>query len=407
MISNNELKVTKAPVSYDLGSVSALNSASFSVRRDYVNYTSHDLYMKTQTNIPLVIEPNKNIAIARPGSFVEIKSTYTLSNSPSFMKTKELIETMTANGIIPSSDTTQMLNKMYEEIKRDARTRGYHNFSMSTVQYIDETELKGAITLFNRETDVLMSQTKEGIVMPHPNSTEGFNHVAIERNRDLHGFCGTFVRVIDNEQITPSLFYYSGKQIIEVPAVVDLKQQSGVYVTISSRRDMGLSITTEFMDFEVAQEKIGLYRTRDQAYNNGSPDELIKAEKLKIELLARERDEEIRRLRHADELARLEHEREVSRLKQDNAILKESLEIASARRSYEQDTRKHNIDQTRHQYEERKVYRDDYFDRREKKRKSKYEKSSTTMKVIGESLKYVPAIVLAGLGIYAATRDRG
>jgi hypothetical protein len=406
MITNDTIKISTAAVKYDDPGISGVVTASFTIRRDYTNHTPHDLFLKTQSNLPIVIEPMKSLIATRPGSFVEIKTTYIINSTGSFSKTKELLDSMKANNYILSADAAYMSEKMYDNVRKDPRYRAHNTFTMSTYQQVEENELKGSYVLYNRETDVLLALTKEAIMLPHPNSTEGFNHLAVERNQELHGFSGTFVRVIDNEQISPSLFYYSGKRIIEVPAIYDETQKSGVYVTISSKEDHKLSVKTEFMAFDEAEESIGLYRSRDQAYHHGCPEELIKADKIKAETLraqlereARERDEEIRRLKHADELYRIAHEREVSQLKQANTVLKESVEIASARRGFEADQRKDNFDRRKH-------VRDDYFDRREKKRKVKYEKQSTTMKVVGESLKYVPALVLAGLGIYAATRSR-
>lgn len=392
MINNPSVRALSPATTYVDETVGGVSPSSLCIKRDFTNYTGQDIYLKTQSNIPMVIPPTRNMLATRPHSHLEIRTTYTLNTSDAFVKTKNLIESIENNNIVLSGDARQFLTKMYEEVKRDHRTRSHNTFTMVAFQHIEDHEISACKTVYSRETDIIISFDRTGILAPHPNSNEGFNQMGVERNKELYGFAGTFVRVIDNERITPSWFYYSGRRVIEVPSVYEESRESGVYVSISSIDEGVLKIKSEFMSFEEAFEKIGLCRTQEEAIHCGDPSEVTRLETIRLQRIDREQQEQIRRLKHEDELHRLNYEREVNNLKQQNTVLKESIDIAAQRRDFA--------------YKDVATKRDDFYDRKKKKRQEKTEKQSATMKFVGETLKYVPAIAAACIGTWAVMRQR-
>lgn len=391
MIIEKDIKVVTPAVDYLNTTSSSFNTSGVSITVDFTNWTNRTIYLKTQTNVPIAIEPSMNTLSRDPQPHLEVRITYTLKTNGSFAKTKELMDNIIINDKILSSEARSFYEKMQQAIDLEPRVGMHHNFKFSAIRKVREGELANNKSVYLREADIVATYDKSVILKPHPNSNESFQQLDVEMNQSYQGLAGTFLRVIDNEQLVPVWYFYSGRQLIEVPPIYDESKESGVYVTISTKNEgHSLRVDTEFMTFKEAEEKIGLYKTKEEAMTYGNPLELIRLEEARIADNERKLKAELLSLRQTHEREQIQAERELANLRNSNAILKESLEIQSKRR---QDL-----------YEEMGLSRKDKFDKRDKKRKKKYEEKAAKLKWTSELIKYVPGMIIAGLGIYAATR---
>ena len=389
-----------SPIRSDNIDMSGVVTAGLSISHEYTNYTKHDLYLKTQANVPFVIEPNR--VSQQQGNrqpHLEIKTVYHIKSNGSFIKTKELLDSIVLNGEHMSEEAKLFDEHVKETLRLNSRVSSHSSFkSFSSVRVLED-EFDECGSVYVRSTDVLVSKNREEINKPHPNSNEGFQQVRLETEKRFTGHSGVFIYIIDNERRMPSYFFYSARQIIEVPSMYDPKQETGVYVMKTEIKGSGLNVLSEFKTFEEATTLYGLYATRDEARTNGDPAILLKKEE-------RERLEAFRKLELETEerVRKMEHENEL--LKNENVRVKDMLDIASRRRA-------HEFEEISHRRKLDSLQADQYYTQEERhsktkleKTKHKMEKKTAGMKFANEAIKLVPALILGAVGIYAATRPR-
>ena len=96
-------------------------TAGLTVTTEYTNYTKSDIYLKSQNNLAVVIEPNTTAAVAECSkAHIEIKVTYTIHNSASIFETMSLLQSMVQNGQVLSGDATHILDKLTQIYAADA-----------------------------------------------------------------------------------------------------------------------------------------------------------------------------------------------------------------------------------------------------------------------------------------------
>lgn len=386
---------------------SGIVTAGLSISHEYTNYTAHDLYLKTQANVPFVIEPNRITAPqGQRTPHFEVKTIYHIKSNGSFVKTKELLDSIVLNNEHMSEETKRLDEHVKETLRLNSRVSSHSSFkSVSSVHVLDD-EFDECGSVYVRSTDVVVTKNREEITKPHPNSNEGFKQVRLETEKRFTGHSGVFIYVIDNERRVPSYFFYSAKHIVEVPSMYDPKQPSGVYAMKTEIKGSGLNILSEFKTFEEAKELYGLYSTRDEARTNGDPEILVKLEEQRLLARRKETEEAMRKMQFEKEevISRMEHENEA--LKLENGRVKDALDIASRRRA-------HEFEEISHQRKLDSLQADQYYTREERqsktkmeKTKHKMEKKTAGMKFANEAIKLVPALILGAVGIYAATRPR-
>ncbi len=389
-----------SPIRSDDVDTSGIITAGLSISYEYTNYTKHDLYLKTQANVPFVIEPNR--VSAQQGDrqpHLEIKTIYHIKANGSFVKTKELLDSISLAGEHMSEETKRLDTHIRETLRLNSRVNSHNNFkSFSSIRVLED-EFDECGSVYVRSTDVLVTKNRDAVNKPHPNSNEGFQQVRLETEKRFTGHSGVFIYIVDNERRVPSYFFYSARQIIEVPSMYDPKQETGVYIMKTEVKGSGLNILSEFKSFEEAMEIYGLYTTRDEARTNGDPSILLKKEE-------RERIEAFKKteLESSERVRRMEHENEL--LKNENAKVKDMLDIASRRRA-------HEFEEISHRRKLDSLQADQYYTQEERqsktkmeKTKHKMEKKTAGMKFANEAIKLVPALILGAVGIYAATRPR-
>lgn len=402
-----ELKASSAITKYR-ASGNRNSGASFVTTNEYINYTGNDIYIKSQNNIPIVLEASGDQnRTETTQKCLEVRTTYKLSARNSNISTKQLIEDMLNNGGIVS----EAARRFYEAINQQAAASpvrgGNIETVLSTVITITVNELKTAKSIYLRSSDVVVSERREMMLKPHPNSDEGFHQLNVENARDYHGVSGVFVRVIDNERLLPSRFVYSAKQVVEIPSEVNLNQLSGVYVTTSGIVGGVLKTSSEYMGFLDAEERFGVYGTYGEAEANGDPERLlsskIKESEIEISRLkidASRRDAELLRQKQELEYEKQTIERDRQVRENDLATIRHTLKLREHELEALAKERETSFQVNKSMLEERSTLRKDYYDKRSTKRKDKSEKTSASMKLLTDGLKYGPGIIMGLYGIY-------
>ena len=303
------------------------------------------------------------------------------------------------------SDLALAIKKLREMVKDVS----YPVFEVRVIldRHIDTRRIKEKGWLYLPQENIVVSDILSTGVTHHPFSSKAQVEQGKQKFQGQQNGTGIIVEVVDNDNEFDRCFVWLGKAVIEVPVRKDPSKKSGVYVTRATL-DEHTKVTqhnTQLLDFQSAQEQLGIYRTKDEANSNGNPENLHKLEeqrlrneniRLSAERLQYERELEEQKRKTQELNARiveLEHELKIQKLKAE----RESTE-AKARTNAEQarnDSAKAAIEaeamRRKDHYEEKKTIRDDFSESRSHARKDS-----------SEWLKWVAGIAAAALSIGAA-----
>ena len=415
----NGIRVALPESTYDDGRSVGCNTAAFIVTAEYTNYTQSDLYVKTQSNIPFVIEPNTSAMStqeARP--HLEVKLTYKLQNNASITATTDLLASLVANEQLLSTDAEKLQEKLLELFRSDARRTNKMNFVFTVYRRILEDELSRTAAVYFRECDLMLSLERSQMTTPHPNSSLGLQQADVQLNRNYANQSGIFVKIVDNARLAEVRYYYAGKQLISVPSTINSEREDGVYYTVTSKGDDGaLAPVSKYLTFEEAKTVLGLYQFKEYALSHGNPEILLKAEDSRNRLLEREAAVQLQSLKSENDVRSAEIEGELMQLRRDNAMLKESIDLRKSVRDDSVDENKKQRETDRQRDEQIKALqlalldlgkksRDDDYDRRSSHRKDYYEDRSYDRKDTSEMIKFIPAVLVGALGAFAFVRTR-
>jgi len=267
--------------------------------------------------------------------------------------------------------------KQYEE-------RKFTPLTLTLDCVVTEARLKEYRTLYIANRDVMISLEPPGIVPDHP-----YSYAAIIQGRymesanTVHGL--TFsIELIDNEQQVSDRYIYLAKQVFHLRPQRDILRASGVYVGITEQDAHGHpTVSTACFSLEEAEEKLGLFKTREEALSGGDVKSL--------------RQEHVAELNHQHSLRQLE-------LKQVEQQLKEEAE----RMKVEQLERDMKAKEEQTKWEQEKIRMDAEMQRMKARmeeermrRESHYEQRSYERKDEHEWFKFVSAALVASLGIVA------
>lgn len=417
-------------------------SSSTQLSTDIVNHSGKVIYVKLQNNIPLAIEPVPNHQLIHPfDEAVIFRMNIRIITRSSATETANYLSQIKNNGLPMSPQAQEMLSALEAYVNRAPRLRGgdvHFNFCLESK--IPMAMLADSNFVRHQETDIIVAKRKEDLLRPHPSSPAGLQLDDLYSNPETTEHAGLFIRIVDNNQLCPSRFFFSGKQLIEVPCRLDQTKADGVYAIILTKENHGLRTRSEFMTFEEAEKEFGLYRTREEALTGGDPTRFIDLEESKSKEREKELARELADLKHrtelerqkaemerqktdmekySSEMAKIRDEQELQRLRLQNQQLKEDSErISRYRDDFYNDQKLHREEE----FANRKYARDDNYDERSttrkeqegkskfklEKYKSKKEKQSAGMKFAAEAMKLAPVIVLGGIALYGMlNRDKG
>lgn len=423
-ILDRNFRVVTPSTGFTDGRMVSYKTASFTAINDFTNYTGLELYVKMQNNIPICVPSCTTTAsVEETRPHLEIKTTYAIHTNDGILGTMQVLNALLNNHQVLSNDAEELRKRLADLYAHDASKTNKINFTFSVYKRVLEDDLRKSKITYIREIDVAVMRDRTMIHIPHPNSNEGLQQADVENDRRYHNQAGVFVRVVDNEGLAGQRYFYSAKQLVTVPSSLDTTVQNGVYCTISTMDVDGLlTAKTEFMSFKEAEERIGLYRTKEDAITHGDPEMAIRAEEARNKAEERRLSAELTELKHKSAMEKLNKEEELSRmnhtielLKQESTHLKESLDIKKVVREDSFETKKRFRDddfETRKRYREdyyddRHHHRDDHYERRSHERKDYYDERSHSRKDHSEFIKYLPGLVLGIAGTFAVLRSRG
>ena len=234
-------------------------------------------------------------------------------------------------------------------------------------------------SIYYNELDCVISLLEFNKTPPHPNSEEGkrkqiITGSVVDRNGKTFGYS---VQIIDNHNRHGPRYLNIGNDVYKVNNEKDNNKRDGIYIVSNSSigGELGMSgIDVRRYPFDGAEEKLGLYRTYDEALNLGDTANARKQANNELEHRITLQKGELQKAKHEHDLAMIAKDAEVKamQIEQD----RQAQAIMAMREKAEQEM---NAERARV--------------------KDHYENKSHVRKDTSESVKYLPSIVI-GLGAF-------
>lgn len=304
----------------------------------------------------------------------------------------------TDNGHHPDSHEFQLMRQHY----LDARG-AVSNAHMCTIldAIIDEADIKKHNSLYIENRDIVISFEEVDEAPNHPFDRAG---ISLERSEAMLGRkSGTnvIVEIIDNDQTIGPQYYYTLTGLQTVLPQKDHSRQNGIYI-YSNTWNKNNECEHNAQYYPLAEcEKLGLYSTQEAAKNAGD----IKAQRemeletkrhenkmlqASMEELKANKDLQIESLKQEHREAELNWKTRLIELEAATKTADHARALEAERLAMEKIHASRISEYEKYHYDSRSRYRDDYYDER-----SHYRKDNS------ELLKFVPALLTAGIGAWA------
>lgn len=344
------------------------NHTEFRVVHLYINNTPEDLCVVHRNNLPIILK--------RSTQYFGGNGNFTIRTIFHFNGKEQIVTVI--NNLARFQKESQIRNDELEVI-RVALVEAFNScngdlkyYAVAIDKEVPIKKIKLHSAIYVHEADVVVCDPRALTKCLHPYSEEGMIH---NQYRDFivqKKVSGVFVELIDNENKINTRYMYVAKKLVEVPARVDKSKKSGVYFTTADYDHMdNVHIDPEYYSISEAEETLGLHRTAEEAITGGDPSSLSKIaeDKARLELLE---------LKRKTDLERVENERKTLEAQEKARILEAQLNEA-------------------------KLHRADFYDERKTKRGDEFDERSTNRKDSTELWKYISAVCITGLTVYAAT----
>lgn len=363
------------------------------------NETRFTLAVVTRAGIRTVLPPSKGIG-RYPGTFL-----VRVCNSPA-SGIKSYVDDQFSAGVPAPDAETDTWKKAIEGKPHEVGTllRGPTPVNESSVvhQIREQDILDNAGCLYIGNLDLLVAVMDGSGKQPppHPFSRLGSIATVYELTSANFGQTGVAyaIKIVDRRAVFGDRFVNFGGRVVHIRAEKDvtLNVCDGVYITTNveaSGTMIDSPVRTECYAFDIADQKLPIYRTRDEALTFGKPDDLLKRQ------VERERLE-MEQQRNHDAAEVLDKKR---------ALAAEEAEFLKERRTHEQDMKRRDDELERlkaeftsreyaHKESEQKFKTEQLF------AKHKLDERSDSRKMILDTLKFVPAVIGAAIAIYALVK---
>lgn len=375
------------------------NVVDFRISQFYLNNTDQDVLVLHRNNIPIKVDRSSGGFVGM-GSF-SIRTVYHFNTRSRIIDTitnltnyRELFK-MNEEELIVVHET---LKKAFQE------TRDLSFLDIVIDKDVPIRSIRDQSAFYIPEADVVICDSRSFLKYPHPYSKEGLALAGQHSFIETAHVSGVFVELIDNDNTIKNRYMYVAKQLIEIPARQDKNKTSGVYFTVAQfDRHNEVKLAPLCYSFDEAENVLGLYKTREEAYTGGNPELLSSAEETRIKKeladakTALERQHlETEQLKQETEREKMSHQRHQAILERDleeqrrrYTMLKEELELAKVRRANKSEKVKDKL-------EKKKRFREDYYEDRSYGRKDTH-----------EFLKTSALVITAGLSLYAIVHNKG
>lgn len=266
------------------------------------------------------------------------------------------------------------------------------SFFIDTI--IKQEEFKDKKSVYVSNQDLILTTEPIDRKVMHP---FGRSSLVTERYAEMsENFKGVsmFVEIIDNDNLIGDRFMYTAKRVFKIPALKDIRRESGIYLGLVEKypdRDDGVSSAR--FDLQEGEEKLGLYRTQEEAISAGDVKSLREEEIARLQhdnkQLALTRAAEIDTMNHNHELAVGALKERLLSIETANRDL--DLKLEASKREREQDKSIHDlrIATLKSEYETIKM-RDTH----------QYEKDSSKIKIKHEIIKLGATAITSGMAVW-------
>lgn len=375
----------------------------------YINHTSEDVVVVHRNNLPVSIRKAEAGVIVT--KFFIVRTVYKFQNSQEIVETINMIteyQKLNGDNNIELNAIKDMLTEAFNN------NRSLRNCEIIIDAKILTSTLNKLKVVYCNTTDLLLMSKDYHANINHPYSAEGrtfqqFKDMDIDVKHS-----GVIVEIVDNESSYGKRFMKIGKDYIEIEPRTDSSRSSGVYVTEMHSKDGLFSTKSISLNINDAQEKYGIYPTREQAVSEDQVEQLSKqkllvaqndlertrTENAKILEQSRYETESIKSLFQRKE-AQFAHEKidlEKSLAESRRMLAETEAVVKQAKIEHEKVKDELNIKalESENKYKEKSRIRDDYYDSRSAERKDN-----------SEYVKIGAAGLITGLGVWAAMRKYG
>jgi hypothetical protein len=298
----------------------------------------------------------------------------------------------------------------YEELLtlKEIFFRLYESHKFKSMRLVVDTivhqeAIKRHQSVYVSSKDLMLTMVDPSAALDHPFSQGSLLVEKYEKLIQNNSGINFFIEIIDNDDELADRYLYLAKQVFKIIPHRDQTRQSGVYFGIGEVDGTGKTLKDiKRFDLDKASGELGLYKTREEAISAGDVKSL--------------RQEEIAKLTHTNNLLSMELQQTQQLLKseteqmkaeyakQENTDKRTLLELQTRLAEVEKQNKIHQLDSERQridadlriqelkaEYDAKKMRLEDLYNARNYERKDS-----------SEIIKFIPAAIAVGLGIWVA-----
>jgi len=418
----NRIEYVKGKASLVYETNTKENTIDFKIVQLFINNSNIDIAVLGRNNLPIIINKGtggSNNVFTGYGNFI-IRTLYHFNSKSRIVSTINAIQAYKEKYKIVQEDLELLLKGLLLSFDRDK------NLSFITIgidKEIPSKTIKEFGSVYLTDCDFLVMDSSSLFEHVHPYSQEGLARSNHEEFIIENKVSGIFMELIDNDRTVKNRYCYIAKHLIEVPVLVDMNKNSGVYFTTVNFDSLdNATIVPEYCTIDEAETVLGLFKTKEEAISGGNPDILSRIEesKYKIELNeAKQLYEKTKMKFETEQLAvrnkLTDAELMLEQQKATNSKLKEELDK-------DRNERQHILEKTKSEYEQAKfIYESklaaiefelnqqkavnsllkDTLDHVKAQRSDNFETKSHNRKDFSEILKIAGIILATGLSAFA------
>lgn len=366
-------------------------------RGEYENPYTTTTYISNSTNSPITVLSRNNLPITYPAlsggnqrdSKLSVRTTYRFRSYPVILDTINNIQKYMKSYGSKNAELDLILTtllKVYNNTgntNRQAEVTVEHSYSW--------VELQEKKKLYCPSTDLFISLGNYHHELVHPFSREGSAYSEYYNFVENKKVSGIFIELIDNDNEINDRYLFAGKEVIKVEVHKDGQRPSGVYYTSASNNKLNEThVTPLYMSFTEAEEKIGLYKSKEEAISGGNPELLLKKSLQCMDADIEEVRKENALLKETTRKDEILREAEISKLKYDQDIIKAKLDADIASMNGKLETAKRENAMLAAQLEAKSSVSKDHYESRSYERKDN-----------SDIIKTAAVCVTAAIGIFA------
>lgn len=355
----------------------------------YLNYTNRNVTVVGRTGIKFVVKHNRS------------RCTHKFIVREEFMIPYHCLDDiytqlMDRDDADPANSKIVAFKKsfvnQYENVKAAWR-RKPTNIYITVDTVVDSGELKADKHLYLTGVDTLVSYESPACCPDHPYSDVATFNRRYDEILDTNCTMGLVLDLVDNTSAIGPRYYVLAGKVHELQTRVDDTRECGLYYGEIASGE--LKVRFHLLD---ELEDLGFYKSKEEALSGGD-----------IKLL---RMEEISRLQHDLQLGNIEtnrHKLEAERLRSElsEKETRHKLTLLDLEFKLKETDRLNQLMVA--EIDKEKKIRDEEFSKKDDARKEAaaarndyYDSKSSSRKETSELIKFIPALIAAGLGIWVA-----